>query len=51
MVLEAPKAREARVRDTGSIDDDGIIDHVIRIMEGGKEAFEERERRYEGHLS
>jgi energy-coupling factor transporter ATP-binding protein EcfA2 len=51
LVLDAPHAREARLEDTGSIDDDAIIEHVIRIMEGGKEAFEERERRYEGHLS
>lgn len=50
LVLEAPQAREARVQGTGSIDDDAIIEHVIRIMEGGKEAFEERERRYVGHL-
>jgi len=35
---------------TGSIDDAAIIDPVIRIMEGGKEAFEQRGRRYEGHL-
>jgi DNA repair ATPase RecN len=51
LVLDAPHARQARVEETGSIDDDTIIEHVIRIMEGGKEAFEERERRYEGHLS
>ncbi len=50
VVLDAPQARGAQREDTGSIDDDAIIDHVIRIMEGGKEAFEERERRYEGHL-
>lgn len=51
IVLDASTARQARVEATGSIDDDVIIDNVIRIMEGGKEAFEERERRYEGHLS
>lgn len=51
IVLDALTARQARVEATGSIDDGVIIDHVIRIMEGGKDAFEERERRYEGHLS
>jgi len=50
LVLEAPHARKARVQVTGSIDDAAIIDPVIRIMEGGKEAFEQRGRRYEGHL-
>jgi energy-coupling factor transporter ATP-binding protein EcfA2 len=50
LVLDAPHAREALVEEIGSIDDDAIIEHVIRIMEGGKEAFEERELRYEGHL-
>ena len=50
VVLEAPSVDEAKVELTGSIDDDEVIDAVIRIMEGGKEAFEARERRYERHL-
>jgi len=28
-----------------------IIDALIKVMEGGKEAFKERERRYGSHLS
>lgn len=50
VVLDAPAVDEAEVELTGSIDDDDVIDAVIRIMEGGKEAFEVRERRYESHL-
>lgn len=50
IVLNAPTADSAEVKLTGSIDDDDVIDAVIRIMEGGKEAFEARERRYESHL-
>jgi DNA repair ATPase RecN len=50
VVLDAPTADSAKVDRTGSIDDDDIIDAVIRIMEGGKEAFEARERRYQGHI-
>lgn len=50
VVLDAPTADAAKVELTGSIDDDDVIDAVIRIMEGGKEAFEARERRYESHL-
>lgn len=46
-----PAGRAERLVElTGSIDDDDVIDAVIRIMEGGKEAFEARERRYEKHL-
>jgi hypothetical protein len=51
VVLKAPSARAAEVAVTGSIDDDAIIDSVIKIMEGGEEAFKERERRYEEHLA
>jgi hypothetical protein len=50
VVLDAPTVDDAEVKLTGSIDDDDVIDAVIRIMEGGKEAFEARERRYEKHL-
>ena len=50
VVLDAPTARSAKVDLTGSIDDDEIIDAVIKIMEGGREAFEERHRRYRDHL-
>jgi energy-coupling factor transporter ATP-binding protein EcfA2 len=51
VVLDAPTARSAQVELTGSIDDDQIIRSVIKIMEGGKEAFKERERRYRDHLA
>ena len=50
IVLDAPTVDTAKVELTGSIDDDDVIDAVIRIMEGGKEAFEAREKRYESHL-
>ena len=46
VVLDAPEARRASVAGTGSIDDPGTIASVLRIMEGGKEAFESRSRRY-----
>ena len=51
VVLDAPDAESARVESTGSIDDPAIIDAVIKIMEGGREAFEERRRRYKDRLS
>lgn len=50
-VLEPMGARAAKIDSTGSIDDDGIIDAVIKIMEGGAEAFSERRRRYGARLS
>ena len=46
IVLEPEGAHGARVEDTGSIDDPTIIDHVVAIMEGGREAFQTRNRRY-----
>lgn len=49
VVMSAPDSRSARVETTGSIDDPGVIESVIKIMEGGKEAFEERHRRYSAH--
>jgi predicted ATP-dependent endonuclease of OLD family len=51
VVLDAPDARSARVETTGSIDDPEIIDAVIKIMEGGREAFRERSRRYRDRLA
>ena len=50
VVLDAPTARSARIERTGDIDDPEIIDAVIKIMEGGREAFEERSRRYRNQL-
>jgi len=51
IVLKALGDRSARLEETGNIDEDAVIDAVIKIMEGGKEAFKERERRYGSHLS
>ncbi|HXN39641.1 MAG TPA: AAA family ATPase [Solirubrobacteraceae bacterium] len=51
VVLDAPDARSARVETAGSIDDPEIIDAVIKIMEGGREAFRERTRRYRDRLA
>jgi ABC-type lipoprotein export system ATPase subunit len=48
IVLEPTGAHSAKVEDTGSIDDQVIIDHVVAVLEGGKEAFEVRNRRYRG---
>jgi len=49
-VLRAIDDRSAELELTGNIDDEDVIDAVIKIMEGGREAFEARERRYERHL-
>jgi energy-coupling factor transporter ATP-binding protein EcfA2 len=51
IILKALGDRSARLEETGNIDEDAVIDAVIKIMEGGKEAFKERERRYGSHLS
>ena len=51
VVLKALGDRSAELEETGNIDDDPIIDAVIKIMEGRKEAFKERERRYGSHLA
>ena len=50
VVLDAVSDREARVETTGSIDQGDVIDAVIKIMEGGREAFQERRRRYAGRI-
>ena len=50
IVLDAPEARRATVTRSGCIDDPEIIDSVLSIMEGGREAFLARERRYHEHL-
>jgi ABC-type thiamine transport system ATPase subunit len=50
IVLDAPEARRAVVVRSGSIDDSDVIDSVLAIMEGGKEAFQAREKRYQQHL-
>lgn len=46
IVLDAPGAHRAEVTRTGSIDDEKIIDAVLTIMEGGREAFIARRKRY-----
>ena len=46
IVLEPTGAHSARVEHTGSIDDHQIIDDVLAIIEGGREAFQTRRRRY-----
>jgi hypothetical protein len=47
IILKALGDRSAKLEGTGNIDEDAVIDAVIKIMEGGKEAFKERERRYD----
>lgn len=46
VVLDAISDREGRVIQHGSIDNDDIVGTVVDIMEGGKEAFMARHRRY-----
>jgi ABC-type cobalamin/Fe3+-siderophores transport system ATPase subunit len=46
VVLDAPAADRAEVTRTGSIDDEAIIEAVLTIMEGGREAFIARRKRY-----
>jgi hypothetical protein len=46
IVLDASAVDAARIEYTGSIDDAGVIDAVLTIMEGGREAFDARRKRY-----
>lgn len=46
IVLDAISDRQGRVSQHGSIDNDDIVQTVVEIMEGGKEAFMARRRRY-----
>lgn len=43
VVLESPEVNQAVVQHWGSIDDQDVVESVIGIMEGGKEAFLLRE--------
>ena len=42
---------QGRVKTNASIDDDQIVQDIIDLLEGGKEAFEMRQKRYEKHLN
>jgi hypothetical protein len=48
VVLEAVTGRKGKVADMGhgSIDNDNIVNSVIELLEGGREAFENRRKRY-----
>ncbi len=46
LVMEA----DGKLKTVGSIDDDGVIQDIIDLLEGGKEAFEKRQKRYRRHL-
>ncbi len=46
VVLDAVSNRKAKVDRHGSIDNGDIVQSVIEIMEGGREAFNVRQRRY-----
>jgi len=46
IVLNAISDRKAKVEKHGSIDNDDIVQSVIDIMEGGREAFRVRQHRY-----
>jgi DNA repair ATPase RecN len=38
------------IKDFGSIDESSIIQNIIELMEGGKEAFEKRRKKYRSYL-
>lgn len=46
IVLNAISDRKAKVEKHGSIDNEDIVQSVIEIMEGGREAFRVRQHRY-----
>lgn len=46
IVLNAVSDRKAKVEKHGSIDNDDIVQSVIDIMEGGRDAFRVRQQRY-----
>lgn len=50
IVLNAVSDRKAKVETHGSIDNDDIVQSVIDIMEGGREAFRARQQRYKMDL-
>jgi ABC-type cobalamin/Fe3+-siderophores transport system ATPase subunit len=47
VVLDAISDRKAKVSHHGSIDNEDIVQSVIEIMEGGREAFRVRQQRYQ----
>jgi hypothetical protein len=47
IVLDAIDNRQGRVIDRGSIDVPSIVQHVVALLEGGKDAFCVRKERYE----
>ena len=49
VVLDAEDAETAGLKVTGSIDDTRVIESVLNVMEGGREAFKTRSRRYGVH--
>lgn len=46
IVLDAISISEGECKDSGSIDNDAIVKSIIALLEGGKEAFLTRSRRY-----
>jgi ABC-type lipoprotein export system ATPase subunit len=46
VVLDAQAAHRADITVTGSIDDSDVIEAVLTVMEGGREAFIARRKRY-----
>ena len=46
IVLDAISDRKAKVEKHGSIDNEDIVQSVIEIMEGGRDAFRVRQHRY-----
>jgi energy-coupling factor transporter ATP-binding protein EcfA2 len=46
VVLDALSDRKGRVGNHGSIDNPDIVQTIIELLEGGKQAFESRQKRY-----
>lgn len=50
VVLEATSDKKGKVIAHGSIDNDDIVRTVIDLLEGGKQAFESRQKRYRNRV-
>jgi len=46
VVLDALSEKSGEKKASGSIDNSDIVEHVISLMEGGREAFIARHKRY-----
>ena len=51
VVLDALSNRKGKVSTHGSIDNPDIVQTIIDLLEGGKQAFEQRQKRYGEHTA